>query len=77
MAQVKQSEPLPLWKRFAHVAAGAVMAAYASPMVINNFGLAQTDGQYIVPFVIGAFWWKLLEAFEASIGSIRMPWSKQ
>ncbi len=76
VAQVKKAEDLPLWKRAAHLAAGAACAVYFSPIGIRYFELADTEGQYLVPFAIGAFWWKFFEALETSIGSIKLPWSK-
>lgn len=76
VAQVKKAEQLPLWKRASHLAAGAACAVYFSPIGIRYFELANTEGQYLVPFAIGAFWWKFFEALELSIGSIRLPWSK-
>lgn len=77
VAQVRKAEQLPLWKRLSHLAAGAACAVYFSPVGIRYFELANTEGQYLVPFVIGAFWWKFFEALELSVGSIRFPWSKQ
>lgn len=76
VAQVKKAEQLPLWKRASHLSAGAACAVYFSPIGIRYFELANTEGQYLVPFAIGAFWWKFFEALELSIGSIRLPWSK-
>lgn len=74
--QVRKPEELPLWKRLAHLAAGAVCAVYFSPWAIRYFELVNTEGQYLVPFAIGAFWWKLFEAFELAAGSVHLPWSK-
>lgn len=74
--QVKKSEDIPLWRRFAHLAAGAACAVYLSPFGISYFELANSEGQYLVPFAIGAFWWKFFEAMETAAGSIKLPWSK-
>lgn len=76
VAQVKKAEALPWWKRLAHLSAGAMGAVYASPFAISYFKLADTDGQYLVPFAIGAFWWKLFEALEVSLSGVKLPWSK-
>ena len=76
VAQVKKAEQLPLWKRGAHLAAGAACAVYFSPFGIRYFELADTDGQYLVPFVIGAFWWKFFESLEVAAGSFKLPWGK-
>lgn len=74
--QVRKPEELPMWKRLSHLAAGAACAVYFSPWAIRYFELADTEGQYLVPFAIGAFWWKFFEAAELAAGSIRLPWSK-
>lgn len=76
VAQVKKAEQLPLWKRSAHLAAGAACAVYFSPFGIRYFELEDTDGQYLVPFVIGAFWWKFFESLEVAASSFKLPWGK-
>lgn len=76
VAQVRKAEDLPVWKRLSHLVAGAACAVYFSPFAIKYFGLLDSEGQYLVPFAIGAFWWKFFEALEASIGGIRFPWGK-
>lgn len=76
VAQVKKGEETPFWKRASHISAGAAMAVYFSPVSIAYFDLGSSEGQYLVPFAIGAFWWKLFEALEVSLGSIKFPWSK-
>ncbi len=76
VAQVKKAEQLPLWKRASHLAAGAACAVYFSPLGIRYFELAGSELQYLVPFGVGAFWWKLFEAFEVAAGSIKLPWGK-
>lgn len=74
VAQVKKAENLPLWKRASHLAAGAACAVYFSPFGIRYFELIDSDGQYLVPFVIGAFWWKFFEALEVAAGGLKLPW---
>ncbi len=74
--QVRKTEAIPLWRRFSHLAAGAICAVYFSPYTIHYFELTDTEWQYLVPFGIGAFWWKAFEAFEAAAGSITIPWRK-
>ena len=74
--QVKKNEPLSVLRRLAHLAAGAAVAVYTSPGIISYYELSKSDWQYAVPFVVGMFWLKLFEAADASIGSIRLPWSK-
>lgn len=74
--QVKKNEPLSIWRRMFHLAAGAAVAVYASPVIISYYELSKSEWQYLVPFVVGMFWLKLFEAADASIGSIRLPWSK-
>lgn len=76
VAQVKKAESIPIWKRASHIAAGAACAVYGSPVIISFYKLADTEWQYLVPFAIGAFWWKLFEALEISFGSIKLPWGK-
>lgn len=76
VAQVKKAETIPWWRRLSHLAAGAACAVYFSPLGIQYFELVNTEGQYLVPFAIGAFWWKLFEALEVSFGSIKFPWSR-
>lgn len=75
VAQVRKAEELPLWKRASHLAAGAACAVYFSPWLIKYLDLLNSEGQYLVPFAIGAFWWKLFEALELSFGSLKFPWS--
>lgn len=74
--QVKKNEPLSVWRRLFHIGAGAACAVYASPVIIGYYELTNSDGQYLVPFGVGMFWLKLFEAADASIGNIRLPWSK-
>ena len=74
--QVHKPQKLPLWKRLSHLTAGAACAVYLSPWAIRYFELVNTEGQYLVPFAVGAFWWKFFEAAERAAGSIRFPWSK-
>ncbi|EKZ7384624.1 hypothetical protein AATO65_001415 [Salmonella enterica subsp. enterica serovar Kentucky] len=76
VAQIKKGETVPLWQRLCHLAAGAACAVYASPVIISYYELSNSDGQYLVPFGVGMFWLKLFEAADASIGNIRLPWSK-
>lgn len=76
VAQVKKAEQLPLWRRALHLICGAACAVYFSPWGISYFGLANSEGQYLIPFAIGAFWWKLFEALEVSVGSFKLPWGK-
>ncbi|KAF2282293.1 hypothetical protein GH714_044137 [Hevea brasiliensis] len=66
LAEVRKTEDIPLWRRFSHLAAGAICAVYFSPYTIHYFELTDTEWQYLVPFGIGAFWWKAFEAFEAA-----------
>lgn len=74
--RVRRPETLSAWSQFSHLVAGGICAVYGSPVVINFYNLGQSEGQYLVPFVIGAFWWKFFEALELSLGSIKFPWSK-
>lgn len=74
--QVRKPEDIPWWRRLSHLAAGAACAVYFSPAIIAFYKLADTEWQYLVPFAVGAFWWKLFEAVEQSLGNIRFPWSK-
>lgn len=74
--QVSRPDGLPFWHRVSHLVAGATCAVYFSPFAIGYFELGNTDGQYLIPFTIGAFWWKFFEALESSVGGLRFPWSK-
>ena len=74
--QVKRPEAMPWWKRLAHLAAGAICAVWFSPFAIKYFEMENTEGQYLIPFAIGAFWWKFFEAMETAAGSIKLPWGK-
>lgn len=74
--QVKRADEMPIWHRVSHLVAGATCAVYFSPFAIGYFELGNTDGQYLVPFCIGAFWWKFFEALEQSISGLKLPWSK-
>lgn len=74
--QVRKPEELPWWKRVSHLSAGAICAVYGSPPLIAYYELASTEWKYLVPFAIGAFWWKMFEAAELAATSVRLPWSK-
>lgn len=76
VSQVRKSETMPLWRRITHLTAGGACAVYFSPWAISYFELTASEGQYLVPFAIGAFWWKFFEALELSLNSIKFPWSK-
>lgn len=74
VSQYKKGGSAPWWRRLCHLVAGAMVAVYLSPLGIKYFELAGSDGQYLVPFAIGAFWFKLFEALEKSLDSIKFPW---
>lgn len=74
VSQYKKGGAVPWWRRLCHIAAGCICAVYLSPLGIKYFELADSDGQYLVPFAIGAFWFKLFEALEGSLDGIKFPW---
>lgn len=76
VAQVGRNSPMTWKRRVMHIAAGAIISVYASPLIISYYKLALTDWQYLVSFAVGLFWLKLFEAADASISGIKFPWSK-
>lgn len=74
VSQIKKGGVVSWGLRLCHLAAGIACAVYLSPVFITKFELSATDAQYIVPFIISAFWLKLWDALEKSLDSIKFPW---